>query len=121
MPRTNLDHSSNPYDPTVDTRKITKEQVRAAQDDWGEGISRRRSPDDNAFFVASSLDGCFHDADEPRLPASLEVEEVEEAEEAEEAPPGPAAPAPDEDDDAHAPDDIEDATAPEEIEDEARL
>ena len=76
------------------------------------------SPDDNAFVAASSLDGYFHVADEPRLPASLEVEEVEEAEE---APPGPAAPAPDEDDDAHAPDDIEDATAPDEIEDEARL
>ena len=79
------------------------------------------SPDDNAFVAASSLDGYFHDADEPRLPASLEVEEVEEAEEAEEAPPGPAAPAPDEDDDAHAPDEIKDATAPDEIEDEARL
>ena len=39
MPRTNLHHSSNPYDPTVDTRKITKEQVRAAQDNWGEDTS----------------------------------------------------------------------------------
>ena len=35
------------------------------------------SPDDNAFVAASSLDGYFHDADEPQLPASLEVEEVE--------------------------------------------